>query len=97
MCLKLISLLFFFIFRFCSLDWGIWAASFIEAAWRRYLKRKRNKAIREAEDRLQEALLNAVGTSTTPGATDYSSRFAANMLRVLSRNGGSRPGFPLRS
>ena len=57
---------------------------------------KRNKAIREAEDRLKEALLKAVGTSTTPGATNYASRFAANMLRVLSRDGGSRARLPQR-
>ena len=57
---------------------------------------KRNKAIQEAEDRLKEALLKAGGISTTPGATNYASRFAANMLRVLSHDGGSRAGLPQR-
>ena len=50
-------------------------------------------AIREAEDRLREA----VGTLTTPAAANYASRFAINMLRVLSRNGGSQAGLPQRS
>ena len=43
------------------------AACFIQAAWWRYQKRKQNKALQEAEDRLRDALSKAVGTSTTLG------------------------------
>ena len=50
-------------------------------------------AIQEAGDRSREA----VGTSTTPAAANYASRFAVNMLRVLSCNGGSQVRLPQRS
>ncbi|RVX09910.1 Cyclic nucleotide-gated ion channel 1 [Vitis vinifera] len=84
-------------FRLWSQKWRTWAACFIQVAWWRYQKRKQNKALQEAEDRLRDALSKAVGTSTTLGATNYASRFAANMLRILRRNGGSRARLPQRS
>lgn len=77
-------------FRFYSVQWKTWAACFIQSAWRRHCKRKMAKSLREAEERLQDALANdTANTPNTPslGATIYASRFAANALRMLRRNG----------
>ncbi|TYI68917.1 hypothetical protein E1A91_D08G119200v1 [Gossypium mustelinum] len=73
-------------FRFYSQQWRTWAACFIQAAWRRYSKKKLEESLREEEDRLQDALANASGSSPSLGATIYASRFAANALRALRRN-----------
>ncbi|KAK3026596.1 hypothetical protein RJ639_041616 [Escallonia herrerae] len=73
-------------FRFCSQQWRTWAACFIQAAWRRYCKKKLEKSLQEEEDRLQDALAKEVGTSPSLGATIYAARFAANALRSLRRN-----------
>nr|XP_048334488.1 cyclic nucleotide-gated ion channel 1-like [Ziziphus jujuba var. spinosa] len=74
-------------FRFYSLQWRTWAACFIQVAWRRHCKRKLDKSLREAEDRLQNALANEVGSTPSLGATIYASRFAANALRTMRKNG----------
>ncbi|TXG63021.1 hypothetical protein EZV62_010015 [Acer yangbiense] len=74
-------------FRFSSVQWKTWAACFIQAAWRRHCKQKLAKSLREAEDRLQDALATEAGTSMSLGATIYTSRFAANLLRPLRQNG----------
>ncbi|MBA0853856.1 hypothetical protein Goshw_022921 [Gossypium schwendimanii] len=73
-------------FRFYSQQWRTWAACFIQAAWRRYSKKKLEESLREDEDRLQDALANASGSSPSLSATIYASRFAANALRALRRN-----------
>lgn len=75
-------------FRFYSLQWKTWAACFIQAAWRRYCRKKIERSLREAEERLKDALANENGASSTPslGATIYASRFAANALRNLRQN-----------
>ncbi|KAK4277535.1 hypothetical protein QN277_015522 [Acacia crassicarpa] len=73
-------------FRFYSQQWRTWAACFIQAAWRRYIKKKLEESLREEEDRLQNALAKAGGSSPSLGATIYASRFAANALRALRRN-----------
>ncbi|XP_059459281.1 cyclic nucleotide-gated ion channel 1-like isoform X1 [Corylus avellana] len=86
-------------FRFYSQQWKTWAACFIQAAWRRYCRRKLDKSLREAEDRLQDALANEGGTlQTAPsiGATIYASRFATNALRALRQNGAPSPRVPQR-
>lgn len=70
-------------FRFYSLQWKTWAACFIQAAWRRFRKRKHEKALHDAENRLQDALANEAGGSASLGATIYSSTFIANILRTL--------------
>ncbi|GLT84763.1 hypothetical protein SLE2022_029770 [Rubroshorea leprosula] len=49
------------IFRFYSVQWKTWAASFIQAAWRRYCRRKFLKLLREEEARLQNALADDSG------------------------------------
>ncbi|XVF12638.1 hypothetical protein REPUB_Repub08aG0136200 [Reevesia pubescens] len=73
-------------FRFYSQQWRTWAACFIQAAWRRYSKKKLEESLREEENRLQDALANAGVSSPSLGATIYASRFAANALRALRRN-----------
>ncbi|KAJ4950147.1 hypothetical protein NE237_026979 [Protea cynaroides] len=74
-------------FRFYSQQWRTWAACFIQAAWRRFCKKKQEESLREEEDRLQDALARVGGSSPSLGATIYASRFAANALRALRRNG----------
>ncbi|XP_022733945.1 cyclic nucleotide-gated ion channel 1-like [Durio zibethinus] len=59
-------------FKFYSVQWQTWAAFFIQAAWRRCCRRKLVKSLREAEDKLQDAL------AKESGATLYASKFAAN-------------------
>ncbi|KAL2251824.1 UNVERIFIED_CONTAM: Cyclic nucleotide-gated ion channel 1 [Sesamum indicum] len=55
--------------------------------WRRHYRRKIEKMLREAEDRLQNALAKE-GSGSLPSlaATVYASRFATNMLGNLRRN-----------
>lgn len=73
-------------FRFYSQQWRTWAACFVQAAWRRYSRKKLEESLREEEDRLQSALARGSGTSPSLGATIYASRFAANALRAIRRN-----------
>ncbi|KAF2324875.1 hypothetical protein GH714_020935 [Hevea brasiliensis] len=75
-------------FRFFSVQWKTWAACFIQAAWRRYCRRKQANSLRQAEDRLQDALANEAATTPSLGAAIYASKFAANALRNLRQNGG---------
>ncbi|KAJ1690510.1 hypothetical protein LUZ63_014665 [Rhynchospora breviuscula] len=69
-------------FRFYSQQWRTWAACYIQAAWRRFSKRKASELRRREE---MEAT-----TSSSLGATIYASRFAANALKGLHRNRSSR-------
>ncbi|XP_062000050.1 cyclic nucleotide-gated ion channel 1-like [Rosa rugosa] len=80
-------------FRFYSQQWRTWAACFIQAAWRRYSKKKLEESLREEENRLQDALAKAETSSPSLGATIYASRFAANVLRAVRlRRSGTRKG-----
>ncbi|CAM8887874.1 unnamed protein product [Rhodiola kirilowii] len=81
-------------FRFYSQQWRTWAACFIQAAWRRHCRKKLEDNIREEESRLQDALARGGGSSPSFGATIYASRFAANALRALRRNGTRKGRFP---
>ncbi|CAL5328228.1 unnamed protein product [Camellia sinensis] len=76
-------------FRFYSQQWRTWAACFIQAAWRRYSKRKtmehRRKEEEEAEG-LAGASGRGGGGSYSLGATFLASKFAANALRGVHRN-----------
>ncbi|XP_015878232.1 cyclic nucleotide-gated ion channel 1 [Ziziphus jujuba] len=83
-------------FRFYSQQWRTWAACFIQAAWRRYSKKKLEESLREEENRLQDALARAGGSSPSLGATIYASRFAANALRALRRNSTRKARVPER-
>ncbi|KAK7285792.1 hypothetical protein RJT34_20573 [Clitoria ternatea] len=73
-------------FRFYSSHWKTWGACFIQAAWRRYWRKKVERSLREAEDKLQGALANGEGSTISFGATIYASRFAASALRNLREN-----------
>ncbi|XP_074566439.1 cyclic nucleotide-gated ion channel 1-like [Curcuma longa] len=73
-------------FRFYSQQWRTWAACFIQAAWRRYSRKKLEESLREEEDRLQAAIVKDSAASPSLGATIYASRFAVNALRALRRN-----------
>ncbi|KAK7275353.1 hypothetical protein RIF29_16466 [Crotalaria pallida] len=82
-------------FRFYSLQWRTWAACFIQAAWRRYLKKKTKRSLREAEERLR-ALASEEGSSLSIGAMVYASRFSSNLLRSLRRRKRNRMPQPHR-
>ncbi|KAI9125963.1 hypothetical protein K1719_003381 [Acacia pycnantha] len=74
-------------FRFYSQQWRTWAACFIQAAWRRYSKRKGMELRRKEEHEESEGShSNASGGSYSIGATFLASRFAANALRGIHRN-----------
>ncbi|KAL0646242.1 hypothetical protein Bca4012_044533 [Brassica carinata] len=78
-------------FRFYSQQWRTWAACFIQAFWRRCVKKRLEETLRQEENRLQDALAKeACGSSPSFGATMYASRFAANILRTIRRSGSVR-------
>lgn len=83
-------------FRFYSQQWRAWAACFIQAAWRRYTRKKLEESLREEENRLQDALANGGGSSPSLGATIYASRFAANALRALRNKRSKKARMPER-
>ncbi|KAF7133070.1 hypothetical protein RHSIM_Rhsim09G0204800 [Rhododendron simsii] len=76
-------------FRFYSQQWRTWAACFIQAAWRRYCRKKMEVSLGEEENRLQDALARGGGSLPSFGATIYAARFATNALRAVRRNGGA--------
>ncbi|KAL3840658.1 hypothetical protein ACJIZ3_025249 [Penstemon smallii] len=74
-------------FRFYSQQWRTWAACFIQAAWRRYSKRKIMELKRKEEEAEELAgARNNSGGSYSIGATFLASRFAANAMRGVHRN-----------
>ncbi|KAF5742084.1 Cyclic nucleotide gated channel 5 isoform 1 [Tripterygium wilfordii] len=78
-------------FRFYSQQWRTWAACFIQAAWRRHLRRKNMELRQKEEDEVEAegsdgAINNVGGGSYSLGATLLASRFAANALRGVHRN-----------
>lgn len=77
-------------FRFYSQHWRTWAACFIQAAWHRHCKHELEKSLREEEDRLQAVLTKENANLPSLGATIYTSRFAANVLRALRRHNHPR-------
>lgn len=78
-------------FRFYSQQWRTWGASFIQAAWRRYLRRKYVEIRRLEDEGPEEDRESHVVTATSSrfGATMLASRFAANVLRGVNRNRSS--------
>ncbi|KAG6495900.1 hypothetical protein ZIOFF_043730 [Zingiber officinale] len=70
-------------FRFYSQQWRTWAACFIQAAWRRYVKRKMAELLQKEEEERRRNNL-AKGT-TSLGAAIYASRFVANAMRGVHR------------
>eukprot|EP00262_Sarcandra_glabra_P006509 TRINITY_DN1883_c0_g2_i1.p1 TRINITY_DN1883_c0_g2~~TRINITY_DN1883_c0_g2_i1.p1 ORF type:complete len:716 (-),score=82.12 TRINITY_DN1883_c0_g2_i1:223-2370(-) len=83
-------------FRFYSQQWRSWAACFIQAAWRRYSKKKMGDSLTEEENRLRAALEEGGGSAPSLGATIYASRFAANALRAVRRNRARKIRLPER-
>ncbi|WOK97194.1 cyclic nucleotide-gated ion channel 1 [Canna indica] len=73
-------------FRIHSQQWRTWAACFIQAAWRRYTRKKLEDALCEKERRLQAVIVSDGAYSPSLGAALYASRFAANMLRNIRRH-----------
>uniref|UniRef100_A0A1J3HAM1 Putative cyclic nucleotide-gated ion channel 5 n=1 Tax=Noccaea caerulescens TaxID=107243 RepID=A0A1J3HAM1_NOCCA len=71
-------------FRFYSHQWRTWAACFIQAAWRRYCKRKKMEEA-EAEAEATPAS-TASGSSYSIGAAFLATKFAANAMRTIHRN-----------
>ncbi|XP_074350909.1 putative cyclic nucleotide-gated ion channel 8 [Apium graveolens] len=79
-------------FRFYSQQWRTWAASFIQAAWRRYARRKfleirRKEELEEEADGIAEeerALLKS-SSKTKFRTTMLASKFAASALRGVQR------------
>ncbi|KAK8545322.1 hypothetical protein V6N13_066615 [Hibiscus sabdariffa] len=72
-------------------QWRTWAACFIQAAWRRYSKRKSLEELRRKEEEEEEAEgsngnRNNGGGSYSIRATFLASKFAANALRGIHRN-----------
>ncbi|KAJ6842178.1 putative cyclic nucleotide-gated ion channel 5 isoform X2 [Iris pallida] len=73
-------------FRFYSQQWRTWASSFIQAAWRRYTKRKRAELRRREEEAEEEDVDEHHDVvSSSLGATIYVSRFATNALRGVHK------------
>ncbi|CAJ2649590.1 probable cyclic nucleotide-gated ion channel 5 [Trifolium pratense] len=75
-------------FRFYSQQWRTWAACFIQAAWRRYCKKKIMK-LRQKEEEADESEGthgNTGGSSSSLGAALLVSKFAAHTLRGVHRN-----------
>ncbi|XP_074270931.1 putative cyclic nucleotide-gated ion channel 5 [Silene latifolia] len=75
-------------FRFYSQQWRTWAARFIQAAWRRHLKRKLELRHKEEEvvEGLNEGLKNVGSGSVSLGATLLASRFAGKAMRNVHRS-----------
>ncbi|XVF89272.1 hypothetical protein PTKIN_Ptkin19aG0116700 [Pterospermum kingtungense] len=75
-------------FRFHSQHWRTWAACFIQAAWRRYSRKKNMELLREkeAEGTVGTSNNSSGGGTYSLGATFLASKFAANALRGIHRN-----------
>ncbi|CAM8959946.1 unnamed protein product [Rhodiola kirilowii] len=74
-------------FRFYSQQWRTWAACFIQAAWRRYSKRKLMEQRRKEEEEEEAAARSSAGGSSySIGATFLATKFAANAMRGVHRS-----------
>ncbi|CAA0808875.1 Probable cyclic nucleotide-gated ion channel 6 [Striga hermonthica] len=84
-------------FRFYSQQWRTWAATFIQAAWRRYSRRKLAEELHNSEsweDRegdVRTALIPS-SSSSSMGATVLASRFATNAMRGVHKSRGESEG-----
>ncbi|KAL1340329.1 hypothetical protein HN51_026731 [Arachis hypogaea] len=77
-------------FRFYSQQWRTWAAIYIQAAWRRYMRRKYTMQRRQEEEYYYDsddsggdsakALVKRSSSSSSFATTMYASRFAGNVL-----------------
>ncbi|CAN6361903.1 unnamed protein product [Urochloa humidicola] len=73
-------------FRFYSQQWRTWASCFIQAAWRRHLKRRAAEQRRREEEEMEMEEADAAGASTSRFKTTMLvSRFAKNAMRGVQR------------
>lgn len=74
------------------MQWRTWAACFIQAAWKRYCRKKLSRALREEEERLQNTLQtdDSGGNKLNLGAAIYASRFASHALKSVRANAAAR-------
>ncbi|KAL6847128.1 hypothetical protein ACP4OV_022981 [Aristida adscensionis] len=72
-------------FRFYSQQWRTWASCFIQAAWRRYLKRKAAEQRRREEEEEEGVDDAAAAASSRLTTTLLVSRFAKNAMRGVQR------------
>ncbi|XP_024541742.1 protein CNGC15b [Selaginella moellendorffii] len=76
-------------FRYYSQQWRTWAVLYIQAAWRRFQRRKEHERRETVDQSLQEAAIDAIAgtrtSGTSIGAALLASRFAANALRGVHR------------
>ncbi|CAN8273412.1 unnamed protein product [Cochlearia groenlandica] len=72
-------------FRFYSQQWRTWAAIFIQAAWRRFVKKKKLEQLKKEEEGGGGG--GGEGSvSSSIRATFLASKFAANALRKVHKN-----------
>ncbi|KAG8391358.1 hypothetical protein BUALT_Bualt01G0179500 [Buddleja alternifolia] len=83
-------------FRFYSQQWRTWAATFIQAAWRRYKRKMADLHRNEMEsgsstegeyegEEEETGLISGSASSSSIGATMLASRFAANAMRGVRK------------
>ncbi|KAJ0040302.1 hypothetical protein Pint_26573 [Pistacia integerrima] len=72
--------------RYYSDGWRTWAACFIQATWRRYFEKKREKSLSMERNR-QDEWLRSGGISSSSGASHHTSKFALNSGLVNRCNG----------
>ncbi|BAT17093.1 putative cyclic nucleotide-gated ion channel 7 isoform X2 [Oryza sativa Japonica Group] len=75
-------------FRFYSQQWRTWASCFIQAAWRRHLKRRAAEQRRREEEEEEEAA--SASSSCQITTTVLVSRFAKNAMRGAQRQRSRR-------
>ncbi|KAM1070301.1 hypothetical protein ACFX13_002165 [Malus domestica] len=74
-----------------DLKWRAWGACYIQEAWRRYCKKKLGKSLRKEENRLQDSLAEAGGSSPAQGSGIDALRSAANALNHVRNSDRRRP------
>ncbi|XP_048530423.1 probable cyclic nucleotide-gated ion channel 5 [Triticum urartu] len=72
-------------FRFYSQQWRTWASCFIQAAWRRYQKRKAAEHRRREEEEMYAAEMASASSSSQITTAFLVSRFAKNAMRGVQR------------
>ncbi|XP_044401346.1 putative cyclic nucleotide-gated ion channel 7 [Triticum aestivum] len=72
-------------FRFYSQQWRTWASCFIQAAWRRYEKRKAAEHRRREEEEMYAAEMVSASSSSQIKTAFLVSRFAKNAMRGVQR------------
>lgn len=76
-------------FRFYSHQWRLWAACFIQAAWRRYKRRREAAELKAKENHTAEELARPPSVS---GLATYAARLAASTRRGVNKHPGSDSG-----